>query len=101
MARAVDREALLVEQVADAADQQHLVVLVVAAVAATLHRLELRELLLPIAKHVRLHRTQVAHLANREIALGGDLRKVRLGSAGFRHGWSLRPWPSASGLRGT
>ena len=38
--------------------KQHLVVLVVAAVAAALDRLQLRELLLPIAQHVRLDRTQ-------------------------------------------
>ena len=64
MPRTVDREALLVEQVADPPDQQHFVMLVVAPVAAPLHRLQLREFLLPIPEHVRLHRTQVAHLAD-------------------------------------
>ncbi len=100
MARAVDREALLVEEVADAADQQHFVVLVVAAVAAPLHRLQLREFLLPVTEHVRLDRTEVADLANREVTLGGDRRQVGVSSAGFRHGSRLRPWPSVSGLRG-
>ena len=86
MPRAVDREALLVEQVADAPDQQHFVMLVIAAVAAPLYRLELRELLLPVAQHVRLDRAQLADLANREIALGGYRRQVglaRLASAWF------------------
>ena len=57
MARAIDGEALLVEEIANTANEQHLVVLVVATVAATLHRLELGELLLPITEHVRLHGT--------------------------------------------
>ena len=48
VARAADGEALVVEQVADAPDHQHLVVLVVAPVAAPLHGPNLRELLLPI-----------------------------------------------------
>ena len=100
MARAVDRESLLVEEVADAADQQHLVVLVIAAVAAALDRLQLRELLLPIAEHVRLDRTEVTYLADREIPLGGDGWKLGLSSTVIRHGSQLRPWPSVSGLRG-
>jgi len=48
------------------ADEQHFVVLVVAAVAAALHRLELCELLLPVAEHVRLHRAQIAYLPDGE-----------------------------------
>jgi len=56
MPRTVDREALLVEEIANAPDQQHFVVLIVAAVAAALHRLELCELLFPVAQHVRLDR---------------------------------------------
>jgi hypothetical protein len=70
VARAVDGEALFVEQFADAADQQHLVVLVVAPVAAALDRLELREFLFPVAQDVRLDRAQFADFADREIALG-------------------------------
>src|SRR5574341_2316517 len=46
VAGAADGEPLLVQQLADAADQQHLVVLVIPAVPAALHRLELGELLL-------------------------------------------------------
>src|SRR5687767_3298428 len=81
VARTVDREPLLVEQVADATDQQHLVVLVIAPVAAPLDRLELRELLFPVAQHVRLDRTEVTDLADREVALRGDRREVGLSSA--------------------
>ena len=48
VARAADRKTLVVQQIADAPDHQHLVVLVVAAVATPLHGPQLRELLLPI-----------------------------------------------------
>ena len=72
---AADGEALIVEQLADAPDEQHFVMLVVAAVAAALHRLELREFLFPITQHVRLHTAQITYLADREIALGRNRRK--------------------------
>src|SRR5712691_287259 len=75
VARAADGEALFVGQLADAADQEHLVVLVIAPVAAPLHRLQLRELLLPVAQHVRLHPAEVADFTDREVALGRDRRK--------------------------
>src|SRR3979409_2076829 len=74
VACAADREAFLVQQLADAADQQHFVMLVIAAVAAPLHGLQLREFLLPIAKHVRLHPAKIAYLTDGEVALGGDRR---------------------------
>jgi hypothetical protein len=51
---AADREALLVEQFANAANQQYFMMLVIAPVAPTLDRLELRELLLPVAQHMGL-----------------------------------------------
>src|SRR4029079_8054568 len=60
VARPTDGESLLVQQRADLADDDHVLALVVAAVAAALHGLELRELLLPVAQHVRLHATEVA-----------------------------------------
>ena len=72
VACAADRETLLVQQVANAADQQNLMVLVIAAIAAPLHRLELREFLIPIEQHVRLDAAQLAHLTDREVALGGN-----------------------------
>ena len=72
VARATDGEALVVQQIADAADQQHFVVLVVAPVASALHRLELGELLFPIAQHVRLDAAQLAHLTDGEVALCGN-----------------------------
>ena len=47
-------------------------VLVVTAVAAPFHRAQLRKLLLPIAKHMRLDTAQIADFTDREVALGGD-----------------------------
>src|SRR5690606_3236739 len=79
IARTADREALLVEQRADTTDEQHFVVLVIAAVAAPLHWLELREFLFPIAQHVRLDLAQVADFANGEVALGGNRGKCGSG----------------------
>ena len=77
VARAADGEALVVQQAADLADDDHVLALVVAAVAAALHRLELRELLLPIAQHVRLDAAQLADFADGEVALAGDRRQLR------------------------
>src|SRR5690606_31887473 len=47
----------------------------VAPVAAALHRPQLGELLLPVAQHVRLHAAEIAHLADGEVALGGNGRQ--------------------------
>src|SRR6185369_3930187 len=99
VARAADGEALLVQELADAADEQHLVVLVVAAVAAALHGLQLGEFLLPVAKHVRLHPAELAHLTDGEVALCGNRRKLSFPAA-LLHAVLSPPWPSASGWRG-
>src|SRR5690348_7284450 len=78
VAGAADREALIVEEAPDLADDDHVLALVVAAVAAALHRLQLRELLLPVAQHVRLDAAQLAHLADGEVALAGNRRQLRI-----------------------
>jgi len=88
---AVDREALLVQQITNAANQQDLVMLVVAPIAAPLDGLQLRKLLLPIAEYVRLDRTKITYLADSEVPLGGYWRQIRLSSAVIRHGSQLRP----------
>ena len=72
IARAADREALFVQQAADLADHEHVLALVVAAVAAALDGLELRELLLPVAQHVRLHPAKIADFTDGEVAFAGD-----------------------------
>src|SRR5690606_2015038 len=97
LACAADGEALLVQQAPDLADHDHVLALVVAAVAAALHRLELGELLLPVAQHMRLDAAQLAHLADGEVTLardGGQLVIV----PGFQH--RLPRAPSASGRGG-
>ena len=76
VARARDRETFLVEQLPNSPDQQHLVVLVVAPVSTALDRLQLGELLLPVTQHVRLDATQVADLADRELALRRDRGQI-------------------------
>ncbi len=72
VACATDGEPLVVEQLPDPANHQHLVVLVITAIASALHRSKLGELLLPIAKHMRLYPAQIPHLTDGEIAFRGD-----------------------------
>src|ERR1700727_1665305 len=54
IARSADGKALLVEQTANLANDQHVLALIVAPVAAPLDRFELREFLLPVAQYMRL-----------------------------------------------
>src|SRR3989338_5799683 len=96
IARAADGEALLVQQLADTPDQQHLMVLVVAAVAAALDRLELGEFLLPIAQHMRLDPAQFADFTDGEIAFGGDRRELGIRLVVF-HDRTFPPWFSVFG----
>jgi len=84
IARAADREALLVEQAANLANDQHVLALVVAAVAAPLDRLQLRKFLFPIAQHMRLHAAQVTDFTDREVALAGNRRQIVI-VAWFQH----------------
>src|SRR5690606_37439359 len=72
--RSADREAFLVQQTPNLADDQHVLALIVAAVAAPLDGLQLRELLLPVSEHMRLHAAQIADFTDREVALTGDRR---------------------------
>ena len=74
IACSADGESLLVEKAADLPNDQHVLALVVAAIAAALDGLELRKLLLPVAQHVRLDAAEVAHLTDGEVALAGDRR---------------------------
>src|SRR3569832_1709912 len=43
--------------------------LIIPAIAAPLHRLELRKFLLPITQHMRFHRAEITDLTDGEIAL--------------------------------
>ena len=93
-ARATDGVALLVQQAADLADHQHVVALVVAAVAAALGRLQAGEFGFPVAQHVRLDVAQLADLADGEVALGRDRREFAV-AAGVKHGPAPRRLPPA------
>ena len=53
---------------------KHLVVLVVASVTPTLHRAQLRELLLPIPKARKVDATQIADFTDGEVTFGGNGR---------------------------
>jgi hypothetical protein len=71
VASTTDGEPLLIKQVANTANHENFVVLVIPAIAAALDGPELRELLLPISEHMRLDTTKLAHFTDGEIALGG------------------------------
>src|SRR5690606_14642585 len=79
-----DGVALLVQQAADLPHHQHVVALVVTAVAAPLDRVQAREFGLPVPEHVRLDVAQLADLADGEVALGRDRREFAV-AAGVKH----------------
>ncbi len=59
-----NRKALLIQEAADLPNDQDVLTLVIAAIAAPFDRLELRKFLLPVAKHVRLDPAQIAHFVD-------------------------------------
>ena len=98
IARTADGEALLVEKAADLANDEHVLALVIAAIATALDGLELRELLLPVAQHMWLDPAKVAHFTNGEVPLARDRGQLAV-IAWFQH--TPRRAPSVSGQAGT
>src|ERR1700682_5013077 len=78
VACSADGKSLFIQQAADLANDQHILALVIPAIAAALDRLELREFLLPIAQHVRLDAAEVADFTDGEIALPRNRRQVAI-----------------------
>jgi hypothetical protein len=98
-ARTADRESLLIEQFANATDQQNLVMLVITPVTAALHWFELRKFLLPVAQHMGLDSAKLAHFTDREVAFCGNWWQRSLTTAAVvvaagLHRSSFRPSPS-------
>jgi hypothetical protein len=100
-----DGKALFIQEAANLPNYQHVLALVIAAVAAAFHRLELWKFLFPIAQHVRLDSAQIADFANREVPLPRDWRQFTI-IAWFQHmpiAWFQhmpRRGPSISGRAG-
>jgi len=73
---------LIVKKLANAPHQQNFMMLVVAAIATSLDRLELVEFLFPVAQDMWLDATQFADFPDGEVALGRNrwqfLATVRL-----------------------
>ena len=92
-----DSKALLIQQAADLPNDQHILPLVVAPVAAPLDGLELREFLLPVAQHMGFDAAQVADFTDGEIPLPRDRRQFAI-VAWFQH--TPRRGPSTSGRDG-
>src|SRR5690606_23484695 len=63
--RTADREPFLVEKATDLADDQHVLTLVVTAIAAAFDGLQLGEFLLPVPQHVRFDRAELADFTDR------------------------------------
>ena len=85
VAGAADGEPFLVEQAADATDQKNLMVLIVAPVATSLDWSELGKFLFPVAQHMRLDRTKLAHFTYSEVAFRRNRRKNDVSLDEFRH----------------
>ena len=106
IAGTTDRKPLLVEQLANSAHQQHLMVLIVAPVAAAFYGFELGEFLLPVAQHVRLDAAEFADFTDCEVAFCRDRRQLGLTFAAVRvvtalHRSSSPPSPSVFDWRET
>ncbi len=84
LARAADRESLIVEQPADLANDDDVLTLVVAPVAPSFHRLELWKLLLPVSENVGFYLTKLAYFANREVTFA-RYRGQFITLTGFQH----------------
>ena len=97
VAGAADGKALLIQEAAYLPDDQHVLALIVPAVAAPLDGLELRELLLPVAQNMGFDAAQVAHFTDGEVALPGDRRQLAI-VAWFQH--TPRRGPLISGRDG-
>ena len=94
---AANRKSLLIQQAANLPDDQHVLPLIVPAVAPPLDRLQLGKFLLPVTQHMRLDAAQFADFADGEVPLprdGGQFAIV----AWFQH--RPRPGPSISGQDG-
>ena len=69
LAGTADGETLIVQQAPNLPDDQNVLALIIAAIAASLDGLELRELLFPIPEDMRLYRTKIADFTDCEISL--------------------------------
>ena len=84
IARPADGKSLFIQQASYLADDQHILALVIPAVAAAFDGLELREFLFPIPQHMRLDAAQIADFADGEVPLSRDRRKFAI-VAWFQH----------------
>ena len=97
VAGSANGKALFIQQAADLPDDQNVLALVVAAVAAPLDRFELGKFLLPIAQHMGFDAAQIADFSDGEVPLSRDRRQFAI-VAWFQH--TPRRGPSISGRDG-
>ena len=65
---------LLIQEAPNLTNNEHVLPLVIASIAAPLYWLQLREFLLPIAQYVGFHAAQVADFTDGEVTLPRDRR---------------------------
>ena len=75
VARTDDGKTLVIEKLANSANDRDLMVLVIATVTAPFHWTQLLELLLPITEHVRFNTAQITNLTNGEVAFRRNGKK--------------------------
>ena len=75
VARTNDGKTLLIQKLANSANDRDLMVLVIATVTAPFHWTQLLELLLPITEHVRFNTAQITNLTNGEVAFRRNGKK--------------------------
>ena len=71
---AANGKPLFIQEAAYLPNDQHVLPLIIPAVAAALDGFELREFLFPVAQHVRFDAAQVADFTNGEVPLSRDRR---------------------------
>ena len=83
-ARTADGETLIIEQRTNLPNHQHILTLIITAIAAALDWVELGKLLLPIAQYVGFYRAKLTHFTDGEIALARYCREFVV-MTGFQH----------------
>jgi len=85
-----DGKPVFIQKAADLADDDDILALIIASIAAALYGLELRKLLFPVTQHVRFDGAKVADLANSEIPFSRYWRKFGV-IPRFQHTIQLGP----------
>jgi len=76
VAGAADGVPLYIKQFPNSPNEFNFVALIITSISTSLDRLQLREFLLPVTKHVGFDGTQLSNLPNGEISFSRNRRKL-------------------------